>query len=134
MTYNLLIVISILWIVINLLNIIFKVSFDSQLKILINIFWFCFQFYFKIEYTSLIHSLGIQVKPYQLTLYSTSFNRLFYIFANFNSRIINKWFAIGAMVSIVCIIPSVLIIGKNIINFMVKSNQTNIQYLIPVVR
>jgi len=106
MNYNIIIIIAIIWFAINLFNIIFKSLFSY-------------------EFTSVLQTFGITIKPLQISLNTTSFNRVFYIFSNFRPKLINKWFAFGTIITLLLMIPSFYIITTTIYNLLIINNNDN---------
>ena len=120
MNYDIVIIIAVIWLVINVLNVVFK-SF------------------FAYEFSQLLQTLGVTIKPIQILFNTQTLNRIFYILSNWRPKVINKWFAFGTVVTLLAIIPSIYLIISTIQSLIVAnymdSNRSTIktQALYPVV-
>ena len=85
MNYNAVIIISLVWLVINVLNVVLRSLFAY-------------------EFSQLLQSVGLTLRPIQILFKTQSFNRLFYVLSNWRPRLINKWFALGTGVTLLALI------------------------------
>ncbi len=107
MNYNIVIIIALIWLSINLLNIIFEK-------------------YFSYDYSTLLQTFGITIKPIQISLKTNSFNRIFYLLSNWRPKLINKWFAFGTIITLLSMIPSIYIIITTVYNLLtINSSDSN---------
>ena len=102
MSYNTVIIIAVIWLVINVLNVVLK-SF------------------FAYEFSQLLQTLGVTIKPIQILFNTQTFNRIFYILSNWRPKIINKWFAFGTVVTLLAVIPSIYLIITTIHSLLVTN-------------
>ena len=100
MNYNAVIIISLVWLVINVLNVVLRSLFAY-------------------EFSQLLQSVGLTLRPIQILFKTQSFNRLFYVLSNWRPRLINKWFALGTGVTLLALIPSLYIIIHTIYGLLV---------------
>ncbi len=107
MNYNIVIIIALIWLSINLLNIIFEK---------------CFSY----DYSTLLQTFGITIKPIQISFKTNSFNRIFYLLSNWRPKLINKWFAFGTIITLLSMIPSIYIIITTVYNLLtINSSDSN---------
>lgn len=121
MNYNVVIIISLVWLVINVLNVVFRSLFAY-------------------EFSQVLQSLGLTLRPIQIQLKTQSFNRLFYLLSNWRPKLINKWYALGTGLTLAAVLPSIYIIVHTIYGLLVSNviesskGGAKAQALYPVVR
>ncbi|XP_076330816.1 membrane-bound transcription factor site-2 protease [Tachypleus tridentatus] len=85
-------------------------------------------------YIVLLKDWGLTIKPFQLQLYSTSWNRTVHTWGRFRPKLLRRWFEVGALVSLVCLLPSLWLVISTIKSLLwtKEYEQQNSQVLQPV--
>lgn len=85
-------------------------------------------------YIVLLKDWGLTIKPFQLQVYSTGWNRTVHTWGRFRPKLLRRWFEVGALVSLVCLLPSLWLVISTIKSLLwtKEYEQQNSQVLQPV--
>ena len=120
MSYSIVMTIAAIWLVINVANVVFKT-------------WMPY------EFQQTLQSFGLTIRPVQIMFQTQSLNRLFYVLSNCRPKLINKWFALGTVVTLSAVLPSIYLLIQTLYSLIVANYfngnrvATKAQALYPVV-
>ncbi|CAG2174816.1 unnamed protein product [Oppiella nova] len=102
MDYNLIVIIAVVWLIINVMNVVLKT-------------WFSY------EFAQTLQTLGLTIRPLQIQMCTQSLNRVFYLLSTCRPKLLDKWFTVGTVVTLAAIIPSVYILLQTLYQLLVAN-------------
>ena len=69
---------------------------------------------------SFLQSFGVEISLFQIKWFTQRFNRFFLKCGNWHRNLVVSWFTVGAFVSCLLILPSMMLLVRTLINNLVQ--------------